>query len=64
MTGEAPFDSLIRRKDDSPDLGSISSMWHVARAAAVYQKFSRAPGGETGRVAEPKLTDHKRTVPT
>ena len=34
VTGEAPFDSPIRRKDDGADLGSISSTWHVARAAA------------------------------
>ena len=33
VTGEAPFDSPIRRKDDGSDLGSISSTWHVARAA-------------------------------
>ena len=33
VTGEAPFASLIRRKDDGADLGSISSTWHVARAA-------------------------------
>ena len=33
VTGEAPFDSPIRRKDDGADLGSISSTWHVARAA-------------------------------
>ena len=33
VTGEAPFDSAIRRNDDGPALGSISSTWHVARAA-------------------------------
>ena len=33
VTGEAPFDSPIRRKDDGADLVSISSTWHVARAA-------------------------------
>ena len=33
VTGEAPFDSPIRRNDDGADLGSISSRWHVARAA-------------------------------
>ena len=33
VTGEAPFDSPIRRNDDGADLGSISSTWHVARAA-------------------------------
>ena len=31
VTGEAPFDSRIRRNDDGADLGSISSTWHVAR---------------------------------
>ena len=33
VTGEAPFDSPIRRNDDGADLGSISSTGHVARAA-------------------------------
>ena len=33
VTGKAPFDSSIRRNDDGADLGSISSTWHVARAA-------------------------------
>ena len=33
VTGEAPFDSPIRRKDDGADLESISSTWHVACAA-------------------------------
>ena len=33
VTGEAPFDSLIRRNDDAAYLGSISSTWHVAPAA-------------------------------
>ena len=33
VTGEAPFDSPIRRNDDSANLGSISSTWHVERAA-------------------------------
>ena len=33
VTGEAPFDSPIRRNDDGSILGSISSTWHVARAA-------------------------------
>ena len=33
VTGEAPFDSPIHRKDDGADLGSISGTWHVARAA-------------------------------
>ena len=43
VTGEAPFDSPIRRKDDGADLGSISSMWHVARAAPsrLAKKFAR-----------------------
>ena len=33
VTDEAPFDSPIRRNEDGADLGSISSRWHVARAA-------------------------------
>ena len=33
VTGEAPFDSPIHRKDDGADLWSISGTWHVARAA-------------------------------
>ena len=43
VTCEAPFDSLIRRKDDGADLGSISSTWHVARAAPsrLAKKFAR-----------------------
>ena len=43
VTGEAPFDSPIRRKDDGADLGSISSTWHVARAAPsrLAKKFAR-----------------------
>ena len=43
MTGEAPFDSPIRRNDDGADLGSISSRWNVARAAQsrLAKKFAR-----------------------
>ena len=44
VTGEAPFDSPLRRKDDGADLGSISSTWHVARAAPsrlAKKKFAR-----------------------
>ena len=43
VTGEAPFDSPIRRNDDGADLGSISSTWHVARAAPsrLAKKFAR-----------------------
>ena len=43
VTGEAPFDSPIRRKDDGADLGSINSTWHVARAAPsrLAKKFAR-----------------------
>ena len=43
VTGEAPFDSPIRRNDDGADLGSISSTWHVARAAPsnLTKKFAR-----------------------
>ena len=33
VTDKAPSDSPIRRNDDGADLGSISSRWHVARAA-------------------------------
>ena len=33
VTGEAPFDSPIRRNDDGADLGSISSTWHVVLKA-------------------------------
>ena len=39
VTGEAPFDSPIRRKDDGAVLGSISSTWHVARAAPACQQI-------------------------
>ena len=44
VTGKAPFDSPIRRKDDGADLGSISSTWHVARAAPsrLAKKFARS----------------------
>ena len=43
VTGEAPFDSPIRRNDDGADLGSISRTWHVARAAPsrLAKKFAR-----------------------
>ena len=43
VTGEAPFDSPIRRNNDGADLGSISSRWHVARAAPsrLAKKFAR-----------------------
>ena len=43
MTGKAPFDSSIRRNDDGADLWSISSTWHVARAAPsrLAKKFAR-----------------------
>ena len=43
VAGEAPMDSPIRRKDDGADLGSISSGWHVARAAPsrLAKKFAR-----------------------
>ena len=41
---------------------------HVARGTCrrvkVYQKFLRAPGGQTVGIAEPKLAGHTRTVPT
>ena len=41
---------------------------HVARGTCrpvkVYQKFSRAPGAQTGAATEPKLAGHTRTVPT
>ena len=65
VTGEAPFDSPIRRKDDGADLRSISSTWHVARAAPsrLAKKFAhtyRSNGGTT----DPKLTGHTHTVPT
>ena len=43
VTGEAPFDSTIRRNDDGADFGSISSTWHVARAppSRLAKKFAR-----------------------
>ena len=43
VSGEAPLDSLIRRKDDGADLRSISSTWHVARDAPsrLAKKFAR-----------------------
>ena len=43
VTGEAPFDSPIRRNDDGSNLESISSTWHVARAAPsrLAKKFAR-----------------------
>ena len=67
VTGEAPFDSPIRRKDDGDDLGAISSTWHVARAAPsrLAKKFARtyrSNGG--GGTTDPKLTGHTHTVPT
>ena len=34
------------------------------RPVKVYQKISRAPGGQTGAATEPKLAGHTRTVPT
>ena len=41
---------------------------HVARGTCRpvkdYQKFSRAPGGQTVAATEPKLAGHTRTVPT
>ena len=50
VTGKEPFDSPLRRKDDGADLGSISSTWHVARAALsrLAKKFAgsyRSNGG-------------------
>ena len=43
VTGEAPFDSSIRRNDDGADLGSFSSTWHVARAtpSRLAKNFAR-----------------------
>ena len=43
VTGEAPFDSAIRRNDDGAALGSINNTWHVARAAPsrLVKKFAR-----------------------
>ena len=43
VTGKALFDSSIRRNDDGADFGSISSTWHVARAAPsrLAKKFAR-----------------------
>ena len=65
VTGEAPFDSPIRRKDDGAVLGSISSTWHVARAApSSLPTNSHAPTGQTGGTTDSKLTGHKHTVPT
>ena len=70
VTGEAPFDSPIHRNDDCADFGSISSTWHVARAAPsrLAKKFARTytvgPTGQTGGTTDPKLTGHTHTVPT
>ena len=69
VTDEAPFDSPIRRNEDGANFGSISSKWHVARAALCCpvkagQKKSHAPTGQTGAATEPKLAGHKRTIPT
>ena len=63
VTGEAPFDSPIRRKDDGADLGSISSTWHVARAAPsrLAKKFART---YRSNHQTHKLTGHTHTVPT
>ena len=36
----------------------------TCRPVKDYQKFSRAPGGQTGAATEPKLAGHTRTVPT
>ena len=65
VTGEAPFLSPICRNDDGADLESISSTWHVARAApSRLAKNSHAPTGQTGGTTDPKLTGHTHTVPT
>ena len=66
VTGEAPFDSPIRWNDDGADLGSISSTWHVARAAPsrLAKKKSHAPTGQTQGTTDPKLAGHTHTVPT
>ena len=50
VTGEAPFDSPIRRNDDGADLGSISSTWHVARAAPsrLAKNFARTYSSNGG----------------
>ena len=60
VTGEAPFDSPIRRNHDGADLGSISSTWHVARAAPLRlaKKFSRTYRSNGG---EPTTTNSKFT---
>ena len=65
VTGEAPFDSPMRRNDDGADLGSISSRWHVARAAPsrLAKKFARTYRSNGGTTV-PKLTGHTLTVPT
>ena len=66
-TGEAPFDSPIRRKDDGADLGSISSTWHVAPAAPsrLAKKFARTYRSNGGHHrAHRSLTDHPHTVAT
>ena len=64
--GVAPIDAPKRRNGDGAGRGSAGGTWHVARADPVkdYQKFSRAPGGQTGAATEPKLAGHTRTVPT
>ena len=69
VTGEAPFDSPIRRNDDGPNLGSISSTWHVARATLLTTHFSTllnsyAPTDQTGGTTDTKLAGHMHTVPT
>ena len=63
VTGEAPFDSPIRRKDDGADLRSISSTWHVPPRQGLL-KNSHTTTGQTGGTTDPKLTGHTHTVPT
>ena len=53
VTGEAPFDSPIRRNDDGVDFGSIGSTWHVPPCQGL-PKNSHAPTGQTRGTTDPK----------
>ena len=66
VTGEALFDSPIRRKDDGADLGSISSTWHVARAAPsrLAKKFARTYRTQDGGVHRARGHVHLSKAPS
>ena len=66
VTGKAPFDSPIRRNDDGTDLGSISSTWHVARAAPsrLAKKFARPYRSKDGGVHRARAQVHLSKAPS